>query len=136
MGVVVVFDWLLDGCQLWCGLVCQGLVSDYLVSGYLVLDVCLFGGGWLVSGLCEVLQVVLGVGELVLVWLVLVRLSQCDCLIVLVVLFYCLYVLVWVVVGLDLGQLQIIYVVLKQVLWVVEQCLCFVVCVVVLCWLY
>ncbi|MGY3266957.1 translesion DNA synthesis-associated protein ImuA [Lysobacter sp. HA35] len=134
MGEVHALDRLLRERPIWRGRTGSPPTQDGVSTGLAALDSVLPAGGWLPSGLNEVLLPADGVGELELVWPALARLAQPRAPVVLVAPPYIPYPPAWHAAGVRLDSLYIVQANSRDALWATEQCLRSGACAAVLCW--
>ena len=134
MGEVHALDRLLREAPVWRGRTGRALGREGVPTGFAPLEAVLPAGGWLATGLNEILLPVDGIGELELVWPALARLGSPATPLVLVAPPYIPYPPAWHAAGVRLDALHIVQASPRDALWAAEQCLRSGACASVLCW--
>ena len=134
MGEVQALDQLLRERPIWRGRAPVAPAREGVPTGFAPLDAALPAGGWLSSGLNEVLAPGQGYGELELVWPALARLTAPQAPIVLIAPPHIPYPPAWHAAGIRLDAMHIVQATPRDALWAAEQCLRSGACASVLCW--
>jgi len=127
-------DHLLARQTIWRGRPSTPTAPKGLPTGLASLDAVLPTGGWLPTGLNELLLSHHGIGELELVWPALARLAHLHTPIVLVDPPYLPYTPAWDAAGLASEVMYIVDAEGTEAMWATEQCLRSGACGAVLCW--
>ena len=134
MGAVLALDGLLASRRVWRGQPVGRPASAPEPTGHAALDQALPTGGWPEHALSEVLLPADGMGELVLVWPTLSRLTRAGQRVALIAPPYRPHAPAWHCAGLELRYLQVVEAATRDAMWAAEQCLRSGSCGAVLCW--